>query len=58
MYHFFLLCAPNVRQHLRLLSRLSRLVNNTGFRARLMTAQQPDDIIALINEVEPTIPGA
>ncbi|MGD0059338.1 MAG: PTS sugar transporter subunit IIA [Verrucomicrobiia bacterium] len=58
VHHFFLLCAPNVRQHLRLLSRLSRLVNNPGFRARLMTAQQPDDIIALINEVEPTIPGA
>jgi excisionase family DNA binding protein len=58
VHHFFLLCAPNVRQHLRLLSRLSRLVNNTDFRARLMTAQQPDDIIALVSEVEPTIPGA
>jgi nitrogen PTS system EIIA component len=57
VYHFFLLCAPNVRQHLQLLSRLSRLVNNAAFRARLMAAQQPDDVVALISEVEPTIPG-
>jgi len=58
VHHFFLLCAPNVRQHLQLLSRLSRLVNNAEFRARLMSAQQPDDVVALIREVEPGIPGA
>jgi PTS system nitrogen regulatory IIA component len=57
VYHFFLLCAPNVRQHLQLLSRLSRLVNNRDFRTRLDTAQQPEDVIALIREVEPLIPG-
>ncbi|HVM62289.1 MAG TPA: PTS sugar transporter subunit IIA [Verrucomicrobiae bacterium] len=57
VYHFFLLCAPNVRQHLQLLSRLSRLVNNPDFRARLKAAQQPEDVVALIREVEPTIPG-
>jgi excisionase family DNA binding protein len=58
VHHFFLLCAPNVRQHLQLLSRLSRLVNSADFRARLMAAQQPDDVVALIREVEPNIPGA
>jgi len=58
VHHFFLLCAPNVRQHLQLLSRLSRLVHSDGFRARLMAAQQPDDVVALIREVEPGIPGA
>jgi len=57
VYHFFLLCAPNVRQHLQLLSRLSRLVNNADFRARLKIAQQPEDVVALIREVEPGIPG-
>jgi len=58
VYHFFLLCAPNVRQHLRLLSRLSRLVSNTEFRAGLMAAQTPDNVIALIRDMEPRIPGA
>jgi nitrogen PTS system EIIA component len=58
VYHFFLLCAPNVRQHLQLLSRLARLVNSPDFRARLMTAQTPDEVIALIRDTEPRIPGA
>ena len=55
VYHFFLLCAPNVRQHLQLLSRLARLVNNADFRAGLMAAKLPDDIIALIREAEPRL---
>jgi nitrogen PTS system EIIA component len=55
VYHFFLLCAPNVRQHLQLLSRLARLVNNADFRARLMAAMLPDDVIALIREAEPRL---
>jgi excisionase family DNA binding protein len=58
VHHFFLLCAPNVRQHLQLLARLSRLVNSADFRARLMAAQHPDEVVALIREVEPNIPGA
>ena len=52
VYHFFLLCAPNVRQHLQLLSRLARLVNNADFRAKLMAAKLPDDVIALIRDAE------
>lgn len=58
VHHFFLLCAPNVRQHLQLLSRLARLVNNPDFRAWLDAAHQPDDVIALIQEAEPRIVGA
>jgi nitrogen PTS system EIIA component len=58
VHHFFLLCAPNVRQHLQLLSRLARLVNNPDFRAWLDAAQKPEDIIALIQEAEPRIVGA
>jgi mannitol/fructose-specific phosphotransferase system IIA component (Ntr-type) len=52
VYHFFLLCAPNVRQHLQLLSRLARLVNNADFRAKLMAAKLPDDVIAVIRAAE------
>jgi len=55
IYHFFLLCAPNVRQHLQLLSRLARLVNNADFRAKLMAAKLPDDVIALIRDMEPRL---
>jgi len=44
-----------VRQHLQLLSRLSRLVNNADFRAKLMAAKLPDDIIALIRDAEPRL---
>ena len=58
VHHFFLLCAPNVRQHLQLLSRLARLVNNPDVRVWLDAAQQPSDIIALIQESEPRIVGA
>jgi excisionase family DNA binding protein len=57
VHHFFLLCAPNVRQHLQLLSRLARLVNNPDFRAKLSAARQPDDIIALIRAAEPRTVG-
>jgi excisionase family DNA binding protein len=52
VYHFFLLCAPNVRQHLQLLSRLARLVNNADFRGKLMATKLPDEIIALIRAAE------
>jgi PTS system nitrogen regulatory IIA component len=55
VFHFFLLCAPNVRQHLQLLSRLARLVNNADFRAKLMTAKLPSDIIALVRDTEPRL---
>ena len=55
VHHFFLLCAPNVREHLVLLSRLSRLVHNADFRNWLDAAQQPNDIIALLQEAEPRI---
>ena len=55
VYHFFLLCAPNVRQHLQLLSRLARLVNNADFRANLLAAKSPEDIIASIREAEPRL---
>ncbi len=53
--HFFLLCAPNVREHLQLLARLARLLNNAAFRDGLDQAPRPEDILALVNAAEPGI---
>jgi nitrogen PTS system EIIA component len=52
--HFFLLCAPNVREHLQLLSRLTRLLRRPAFLSNLAAAQQPADVLALIGNTEPT----
>jgi excisionase family DNA binding protein len=57
VYHFFLLCAPNVREHLQLLVRLARLVKNIEFRAKLSAAQQPEQVIALIRDAERHFPS-
>jgi mannitol/fructose-specific phosphotransferase system IIA component (Ntr-type) len=56
--HFFLLCAPNVRQHLQLLVRLARLVNSAKFRSQLTAAKLPDQVIALIREAEEQFPAS
>jgi len=50
--HFFLLCAPNVREHLQLLARLARLVHNPQFRAKLDAAQKPQDVCEAIGQME------
>jgi fructose PTS system EIIBC or EIIC component len=42
----------NVGNHLRLLSRISRLINNDSFRSRLSELSSADEIIALFAEVE------
>jgi excisionase family DNA binding protein len=55
VHHFFLLCAPNVREHLQLLARLARLLNSTGFRAKLTVAKRPADVITLIRNAEESI---
>jgi excisionase family DNA binding protein len=52
--HFFLLCAPNVRQHLQLLGRLARLIKDPELRAALNSAEQPEHVIALIHDAERT----
>jgi len=58
VHHFFLLCAPNVREHLQLLARLTRLVNNPEFRANLKAARERNDVIRLIAEAEPRLAGS
>jgi mannitol/fructose-specific phosphotransferase system IIA component (Ntr-type) len=50
--HFFLLCAPNVREHLQLLAQLSRLLDRPGFLAKLSLAKKPDEVLALIRKTE------
>jgi mannitol/fructose-specific phosphotransferase system IIA component (Ntr-type) len=57
VHHFFLLCAPNVREHLQLLARLVRLVNHREFRAKLKTAKRAGDIIRLISDAEQRLVG-
>jgi PTS system nitrogen regulatory IIA component len=58
VHHFFLICAPNVRDHLQLLARLARLVNNPEFRKKLGLVRQPDEVITLIRGAEQRIIGS
>jgi nitrogen PTS system EIIA component len=50
--HFFLLCAPNVRQHLQLLARLARLIKEPNFRNALSNAQNAEQVLGLIHDSE------
>ena len=52
IHHFFLLCAPNVRDHLQLLSRLARLLNQPGFRPALEQARDATSVLALVQQYE------
>ncbi|MEN3026834.1 MAG: PTS sugar transporter subunit IIA [Chlorobiota bacterium] len=42
----------NVGTHLRLLSRLSRLMMNASFRAHLLQAQTPQEVVELFEQAE------
>jgi mannitol/fructose-specific phosphotransferase system IIA component (Ntr-type) len=50
---FFLVVAPNVTTHLRILSRLSRLLRDPHLRNNLLTAEHASRVLSLIkvNEV-------
>lgn len=39
-------------QHIKLLSRVSRLMNEDAFRSRLLEAQQPEDVLQVFQEGE------
>lgn len=41
-----------VSTHIKLLSRISRLMNKDDFRERLLESKSPEDIIAIFNEEE------
>ena len=49
---FFLLVAPTVTQHLAVLARLTRVLRDPKLRQNLLTADQPEKVIALIREAE------
>jgi mannitol/fructose-specific phosphotransferase system IIA component (Ntr-type) len=49
---FFLLIAPTVTQHLAILARLSRLLRDSRLRQKLLIAEQPGKVVALIREAE------
>ena len=49
---FFLLVAPTVTQHLAVLARLSRLLRDAKLRQSLLTAEKPEQVLALIREAE------
>ena len=53
--HFFLLCAPNVRDHLFVLARLSRLLGQPDFRTRLGAAETPEQVLAVVAQAEKSI---
>jgi mannitol/fructose-specific phosphotransferase system IIA component (Ntr-type) len=49
---FFLLCAPTDSEHLRALAKLSRFLKKEAVRKRLMEANTPEDVMAVIKEEE------
>ncbi len=44
-------------EHIRILSRISRLMNRASLRARLLEAQTPEEVLALFEEAEAEIAG-
>lgn len=52
VHHFFLLCAPNVRDHLHVLAQLARLMRNAKLVAQLMDGQTTAAVITAIREAE------
>ena len=49
---FFLLCAPNVRLHLQLLARLSRVLREEKVREALKKAEKPVEALRVIRTAE------
>ncbi len=51
---FFLLVGPEsaAGEHVKALSRISRLVRSDGFRQRLVAARTPEEFHALVSEAE------
>jgi mannitol/fructose-specific phosphotransferase system IIA component (Ntr-type) len=49
---FFLICCTDNRQHLRVLSRLSRMLRRDGFADALRAAERPADVLSLIDAAE------
>jgi mannitol/fructose-specific phosphotransferase system IIA component (Ntr-type) len=52
---FFLLLAPDVGQHLQILSRLSRLLRDARLREELLSVSSPHEVLRAIQEAEQRI---
>lgn len=52
---FFLLVAPTVTEHLAILARISRLLNNPKLRQALLAADKPDKALTLIKNAEASL---
>jgi mannitol/fructose-specific phosphotransferase system IIA component (Ntr-type) len=55
---FFLLIAPTVTQHLAILARISRVLNDPRLRQALLKADRPEKAHALIKDAETKLYGA
>ena len=49
---FYLLIAPTVTQHLAILARISRVLNNPRLRQSLLNVDRPEKALELIKEAE------
>jgi PTS system nitrogen regulatory IIA component len=54
---FFLICSTSDHEHLRILARLSRVINDQEFLAALREAGGPSEVQRLIREREATLGG-
>jgi PTS system nitrogen regulatory IIA component len=52
---FFLICSTSDHEHLRILARLSRVINDQDFLAAMRAAHSPTALYKLIRERETTI---
>ncbi|MBI5207302.1 MAG: PTS sugar transporter subunit IIA [Candidatus Firestonebacteria bacterium] len=52
VYFFLMPCAPDVVLHLKLLTKISRLLHVEGIISRFMSAETKDDIIRILLEAE------
>jgi PTS system nitrogen regulatory IIA component len=52
---FFLICSTSDHEHLRILARLSRVINDQEFLAALREAGGPDEALRLIRDREKAI---
>ena len=52
---FFLICSASEHEHLRILARLSRVINDQNFLAAMREAHNPVALHALVAEREATI---
>ncbi len=55
---FFLICSTSDHEHLRILARLSRVINDQDFLAALRSADAPAELLRLVRERESAVRDA